>query len=112
MTRQELLDLICPTDVPKECEDGKSNCDICFGAMNRWLDKYDKRIRADAETEHDKMCETCIHKVNKEDIDYLLELEAKRVKHETLKPIKDLLNSNVSQIHLRRKLEEILNEVD
>lgn len=68
--------------------------------------------KADAEVEHDKMCETCIHKVSKEDIDYLLELEAKRVKHETLKPIKDLLDSNVSQIYFREKVEEIVNEIN
>ena len=46
MTREQLLDLICPTDVPEGCEDGKSNCDFCFGVMNRWLDEYDRSTPA------------------------------------------------------------------
>lgn len=35
------------------------------------LREHDKRIRAEAEKEHNKMCDTCIHKVSKEDIEQI-----------------------------------------
>ena len=50
MTRDELLFSICPGYRTISCCNGDKsfNCDDCNRVLNKWLDEYDKQIRADA----------------------------------------------------------------
>lgn len=45
MTREELIERICPTDATVECEMGDCYCDNCKEVLNAFLDEYDKQIR-------------------------------------------------------------------
>ena len=49
MTRDILLNNLCPTDTTFDCWNGDEicNCDDCNRVLNKWLDEYDKQIRAD-----------------------------------------------------------------
>ncbi len=60
MTRDILLNNLCPTDTTFDCWNGDEicNCDDCNRVLNKWLDEYDKQIRADAIDEFvKKICE-------------------------------------------------------
>ena len=46
MTRKHLLDLICPSKRMQNCED--YHCVDCNILLIKWLDEYDKQIKADA----------------------------------------------------------------
>ena len=46
MTRELLLDYICPSDFTDICV--LIGCEYCEVKLNEWLDEYDKQIRADA----------------------------------------------------------------
>ena len=50
MTRNQLLYKICPTDMTFDCRTGNKSCNCydCGRVLNKWLDEYDKQIRADA----------------------------------------------------------------
>lgn len=50
MSREELIEKICPTDATYECGQGDctSNCNDCNELLNALLDEYDKQIREDA----------------------------------------------------------------
>ena len=50
MTRDKLLNNICPGYKTIGCHNGDEscNCDDCNRVLNKWLDEYDKQIRADA----------------------------------------------------------------
>ena len=50
MTRYKLLFSICPMDMKYDCcnADSNLNCDYCNRLLNKWLDEYDKQIRAKA----------------------------------------------------------------
>ncbi len=50
MTRDILLNNLCPTDTTFDCWNGDESCDCddCNRVLNEMLDKYDKQIRADA----------------------------------------------------------------
>lgn len=46
MNRQELLDMICPSE--KECiRDGTYSCQECDEVLNEWLDEYNNTLKAD-----------------------------------------------------------------
>ena len=48
MTREELLESICPTAETYACNiDNMGSCTYCNELMNRFLDEYDKQIRAE-----------------------------------------------------------------
>lgn len=48
MTREELLESICPTAETYSCNiDKEASCIYCNELMNRFLDEYDKRIKAE-----------------------------------------------------------------
>ena len=49
MTRDKLLNSICPMSRVYDCEisDGDYNCDKCKRLTKEWLDEYDNQIRAD-----------------------------------------------------------------
>ena len=55
MTRDKLLSNICPTDTTFDCWNGDEscNCDDCNRVLNKWLDEYDKQIRAEAINDYD-----------------------------------------------------------
>ena len=46
MTRDILLNNICPTDTTFDCWNGDEicNCDDCNRVLNKWLDEYDKHV--------------------------------------------------------------------
>ena len=48
MTRDLLLQYICPTTCTKDCSflgrNGDIICDYCYVKLNEWLDKYDKHV--------------------------------------------------------------------
>lgn len=45
MTRQELLNRICPTDYCERCIDSSSiSCEECKKLMNKWFDEYDENL--------------------------------------------------------------------
>ena len=48
MTRELLLQYICPTTCTKDCSflgrNGDVICDYCYVKLNEWLDKYDKHV--------------------------------------------------------------------
>ena len=46
MTRELLLEYICPSDFTDVCV--LVGCEHCEVKLNEWLDEYDKQIRADA----------------------------------------------------------------
>ena len=50
MTRDKLLNNICPGCMIIGCCNGDKscNCSDCNRVLNKWLDEYDKQIRADA----------------------------------------------------------------
>lgn len=50
MNRDKLLFSICPMDRMYDCCNSKTDfcCDDCKQLMNKWLDEYDKQIRAEA----------------------------------------------------------------
>ena len=50
MTRELLLEYICPGYRAPDCFNGdiSFNCSDCNHVLNEMLDKYDKQIRADA----------------------------------------------------------------
>lgn len=50
MTRDELLNNICPTGPTLDCRTGNKscNCDDCNRVLEEWLDDYEKQIRAEA----------------------------------------------------------------
>ena len=45
MTRELLLELICPADYTDVCV--LVGCEHCEVKLNEWLDEYDKQIRSD-----------------------------------------------------------------
>lgn len=49
MTRDKLLDSICPMSRVYDCciADGDYDCDKCKRLTKEWFDEYDKQIRAD-----------------------------------------------------------------
>lgn len=48
MTRDELLERICPNDASYDCSTGESgSCSKCDELLNKWLNEYDAEIRAD-----------------------------------------------------------------
>ena len=66
MTRDILLNNLCPTDTTFDCWNGDEicNCDDCNRVLNKWLDEYDKQIRADVIDEYkeevlSRFCEYC-----------------------------------------------------
>ena len=66
MTRDILLNNLCPTDTTFDCWNGDEicNCDDCNSVLNEMLDKYDKQIRADVIDEYkeevlSRFCECC-----------------------------------------------------
>ena len=48
MTRDSLLQYICPTTCTKDCSflgrNGDVICDYCYVKLNEWLDEYDKHV--------------------------------------------------------------------
>ena len=48
MTRDLLLQYICPTTCTKDCSflgrNGDVICDYCYVKLNEWLDEYDKYV--------------------------------------------------------------------
>ena len=48
MTRDLLLQYICPTTCTKDCSflgrNGDVICDYCYVKLNNWLDEYDKHV--------------------------------------------------------------------
>ena len=46
MTRDILLNNICPTDTTFDCWNGDEicNCDDCNRVLNKWLNEYDKHV--------------------------------------------------------------------
>ena len=46
MTRDILLNNLCPTDTTFDCWDGDEicNCDDCNRVLNKWLDEYDNHV--------------------------------------------------------------------
>ena len=50
MTRDELLNSICPMSRVYDCciSDEDYDCDNCKRLIKEWFDEYDKQIRADA----------------------------------------------------------------
>ena len=46
MTRDILLNNLCPTDTTFDCWNGDEicNCDDCNRVLNKWLDDYDKHV--------------------------------------------------------------------
>ena len=48
MTRDLLLQYICPTTCTKDCSflgrNGDVICDYCYVKLNEWLDEYDKHV--------------------------------------------------------------------
>ena len=50
MSRDTLLDKICPMHRINDCCEGTSDfhCEDCAQLMDEWLDEYDKQIRAKA----------------------------------------------------------------
>ena len=46
MTRDILLNNLCPTDTTFDCWNGDEicNCDDCNHILNKWLDEYDKHV--------------------------------------------------------------------
>lgn len=50
MTREELIERICPFDIACMChslDDNSINCSICKEELNKVLDEYDAKVRAD-----------------------------------------------------------------
>lgn len=45
MTREELIERICPTDCLDKCFEGDISCDICDKITGLMFDEYDKQIR-------------------------------------------------------------------
>lgn len=50
LSREELLEKICPTDATNDCCQGNCSysCDKCDDVLNYLLDRYDSKVRADA----------------------------------------------------------------
>ena len=48
MTRELLLQYICPTTCTKDCSflgrNGDVICEYCYVKLNEWLDEYDKHV--------------------------------------------------------------------
>lgn len=45
MTRDELLERICPNDASYDCSTGESgSCSKCDELLNKWLNEYDAEI--------------------------------------------------------------------
>ena len=59
MTRDELLNSICPMSRVYDCciADGDYDCNNCKRLTKEWFDKYDKQIRTDAIDEFVKAIE-------------------------------------------------------
>ena len=72
MTREELLEIICPTDKIVRCCSGDCsfNCDDCNATMEHILDIYEHQIRADEREEIIRIIEECAWR----DADMLVEL--------------------------------------
>lgn len=49
MTREELIERICPTDASCDCSAGESgtSCSKCDELLNKWLDEYEAQVRAE-----------------------------------------------------------------
>lgn len=48
MTREELIERICPTDCTDKCFEGNISCDICDNITGLMLDEYEKQIEEEA----------------------------------------------------------------
>lgn len=46
MTREELIERICPTDCLDKCFEGNISCDFCDKITGLMFDEYEKQIRA------------------------------------------------------------------
>lgn len=52
MTRDELLERICPNDASYDCSTGESgSCSKCDELLNKWLNEYDAKVRAEERAE-------------------------------------------------------------
>lgn len=83
MTRDDLIDRICPFDAVDECRSGDSlgNCSKnCWHVLNELLDDYDKNIRADAIDDCIKDLEQCYPLVDNGDILYGFSCAIQRLK--------------------------------
>lgn len=51
LTRAELIEMICPADTTYDCNQGNcsSSCDKCEDILNYLIDRYDAKVREDAE---------------------------------------------------------------
>lgn len=59
LSREELLEKICPTDATNDCCQGNCSCscDKCDDVLNYLLDRYDAKVKADAIQEFVKSIE-------------------------------------------------------
>ena len=62
MTRELLLQYICPTTCTKDCSflgrNGDVICDHCYVKLNEWLDEYDKHVIEQYKDIHDSKADT------------------------------------------------------
>ena len=62
MTRELLLQYICPTTCTKDCSflgrNGDVICDYCYVKLNEWLDEYDKHVIEQYKDIHDGKANT------------------------------------------------------
>ena len=62
MTRELLLQYICPTTCTKDCSflgrNGDVICDYCYVKLNEWLDEYDKYVIEQYKDIHDSKANT------------------------------------------------------
>ena len=63
MSREELIENICPCDNVYRCQEDSVSCDECKEELNKMLNEYDAKVRADAIDE-------CIKAINDLNIEY------------------------------------------
>lgn len=97
MTREELIDKVCPSDAITDCcsEECLFCCDDCNLAIENMLDEYDKQIIADYESACEKIYEDNppMH-FTKEQIMWIKEHIKLRVKQTRAEVIEELANKS------------------
>ena len=116
MTRDKLLNNLCPTDTTFDCWDGDEicNCDDCNRVLNKWLNEYDKHVieqyKADTNLKetikdiHDNVAREMYYKGIDEFAD---KLNAK-----CSEMIKDKWNSNVAPISWAEAYADFKDDID
>lgn len=118
MTRDDLIDRICPFEAVAECRSGDSlgNCSKnCWHVLNELLDDYDKQIRADVISEFAEWLEMMDY-LNRIDIDYGWDEQSYQsicglTKDEVIEEFNEYVNDKKNEHDAIEKMDDVISKL-